>query len=94
MVRSKSATLNLRIDPSIKEAAEKAAADDRRSLTSLVELLLVQHLRERGFMATATAAPAKAPPPAGQPTGARRHRKQSERQIDDARGLQRWDKGE
>ncbi|MFO1071160.1 MAG: hypothetical protein U1E17_00280 [Geminicoccaceae bacterium] len=48
--RRKTATLNLRIDPALKEAAEKAAADDQRSLTSLVEKLLVDHLRERGYL--------------------------------------------
>lgn len=50
MPRTKSATLNLRIEPVIKEAAEKAAADDRRSLTSLVEKLLVDHLRKKGYL--------------------------------------------
>jgi hypothetical protein len=48
--RTKSATLNLRIDPDIKEAAEIAAADDRRSLTSLVEKLLIDYLRKRGYL--------------------------------------------
>jgi hypothetical protein len=49
MPRSKSATLNLRIDPDIKDAAETAAANDRRSLTSLVEKLLIDYLRKRGL---------------------------------------------
>ena len=48
MPRTKSATLNLRIAPEIKAAAEKAAADDRRSLTSLVEKLLIAHLKDSG----------------------------------------------
>ena len=50
MVRNKSATLNLRIDPSIKAAADRCAADDRRSLTSLVELLLIEHLKAKGYL--------------------------------------------
>jgi hypothetical protein len=50
MPRLKSATLNLRIDPELKEAAEKAAADDRRSLTTLVEKLLADYLRKRGYL--------------------------------------------
>ena len=50
MPRTKSATLNLRIEPDIKEAAEKAAAEDRRSLTSLVEKLLVDYLRKKGHL--------------------------------------------
>ena len=37
--------MTLRIDPEIKAAAEKAAARDRRSLTNLVEVLLVDHCR-------------------------------------------------
>jgi hypothetical protein len=45
--RLKTAQINLRIDPSLKEAAERAAADDNRSLTSLVEKLLKDHLRMR-----------------------------------------------
>jgi hypothetical protein len=50
MPRLKSATLNLRIDPELKAAAEKAAADDRRSLTTLVEKLLADYLRKRGYL--------------------------------------------
>jgi hypothetical protein len=50
MPRLKSATLNLRIDPKLKEAAEKAAADDRRSLTTLVEKLLADYLRKKGYL--------------------------------------------
>lgn len=50
MPRTKSATLNLRIEPKIKDAAEKAASNDRRSLTSLVEKLLVDHLRKKGYL--------------------------------------------
>jgi predicted HicB family RNase H-like nuclease len=38
--------MTLRVDPEIKAAAEKAAAQDRRSLTSLVEVLLVAHCTE------------------------------------------------
>lgn len=52
MPRTKTATLNLRVDPEIKDAAEKAAADDRRSLTSLIEKLLTDHLRKKGYLKT------------------------------------------
>jgi len=48
--RKKTATLNLRIDPTLKEAAEKAAADDHRSLTSLMEKLLIEHLKAKGYL--------------------------------------------
>ena len=46
----KSAQVNLRLQPSLKEAAEKAAADDRRSLTSLIEKLLADYLRKKGYL--------------------------------------------
>ena len=48
--RIKTAQVNLRIEPSLKVAAEKAAADDHRSLTSLIEKLLADYLRERGYL--------------------------------------------
>lgn len=48
--RLKTAQVNLRIDPALKAAAEKAAAADKRTLTSLVEKLLDTYLRERGFL--------------------------------------------
>jgi hypothetical protein len=48
---TKIAQVNLRIQPSLKAAAEKAAAADQRSLTSLVEKLLVDYLKKRGFLA-------------------------------------------
>lgn len=48
--RIKTAQVNLRIEPALKEAAERAAVDDHRSLTSLVEKLLSQYLREQGYL--------------------------------------------
>ncbi|MFE3836076.1 hypothetical protein [Pseudogemmobacter sonorensis] len=48
--RIKSAQVNLRIRPELKEAAEKAAADDQRSLTSLVEKLLTDYARDKGYL--------------------------------------------
>jgi hypothetical protein len=44
---TKTAVVQLRLRPSLKEAAEQAAADDQRSLTSLVEKLLIDHLRAK-----------------------------------------------
>jgi hypothetical protein len=35
---------------SLKGAAEKAASDDNRSLTSIVEKLLADHLRKKGYL--------------------------------------------
>jgi predicted HicB family RNase H-like nuclease len=48
--RRKTATLNLRIAPELKEAAEKAAVADNRTLTSLIEKLLTAHLRAHGYL--------------------------------------------
>lgn len=39
----KTAVMTLRIEPGIKAAAEIAAKRDRRSLTSLVEVLILNH---------------------------------------------------
>jgi hypothetical protein len=50
MIQRRSTQFNMRIDPVLKEAAEKAAADDRRSLSSLVEKLLTDYCREHGFL--------------------------------------------
>jgi hypothetical protein len=46
----KSAQVNLRIAPTLKEAADRAAADDQRSLTSLVEKLLTDYLKQKGYL--------------------------------------------
>jgi len=48
--RNKSAQVNLRLHPELKSAAEAAAADDQRSLTSLVEKLLTDFLRKKGYL--------------------------------------------
>jgi hypothetical protein len=50
MIQRRSTQFNMRMDPVLKDAAEKAAADDRRSLSSLVEKLLTDYCRERGFL--------------------------------------------
>ena len=43
------ATLNLRIDPVLKEAVREAALLDRRSIANLIELLIRQHCEEVGI---------------------------------------------
>jgi len=48
--RVKTAQVNLRMKPNLKQAAEAAATDDHRSLTSLVEMLLTRHLIEHGYL--------------------------------------------
>lgn len=49
MPATKTATLNLRIDPAVKEAAQAAAARDHRSVANLIELLIRQHCRKVGI---------------------------------------------
>jgi hypothetical protein len=44
---SKTETLNLRIDPALKEAAARAAAADRRSITAYIEKLIEDDLQAR-----------------------------------------------
>lgn len=48
--RLKTAQVNLRLDPELKALADKAAADDQRSLTSLVEKLLTDFLKKNGYL--------------------------------------------
>jgi hypothetical protein len=48
--RIKTAQVNLKIMPELKAAAERAAREDQRTLTSLIEKLLTDHLRERGYL--------------------------------------------
>ena len=47
---SKTHPLGFRIERDIKEALVKAAKEDHRSVSSLVELVLVRWLRERGYL--------------------------------------------
>jgi hypothetical protein len=46
---TKTATLNLRIDPAVKEAAQTAATRDHRSVANLIELLIRQHCEVVGI---------------------------------------------
>jgi len=43
----RTAQVNLRLQPSLKKAAEQAAAEERRSLTSYIEKLIDDDLRAR-----------------------------------------------
>lgn len=45
----KTATLTVRLDPRIKAAAEAAAQHEHRSLTSFLEVLIVNHCRTLGL---------------------------------------------
>jgi hypothetical protein len=46
----RTAPLGLRILPSVKAALEQAAADDHRPVASMAEKILVEYLRERGYL--------------------------------------------
>ena len=41
---------NMRMDPELKAAAEKAAADERRSLAGLIERMLEEYCRQYGYL--------------------------------------------
>jgi predicted HicB family RNase H-like nuclease len=49
MTPKKTSTLNLRIDPSVKEAARIAAQREHRSVANLVELLIRRHCETAGI---------------------------------------------
>jgi hypothetical protein len=45
----KTAVMTLRIEPQIKAVAELAAKQDRRSVTSLIEVLILAHAKKLGI---------------------------------------------
>jgi hypothetical protein len=49
MSRTKVSTLNLRIEPGLKEAVRKAAAREHRSVANMVEMLIRRHCDESGI---------------------------------------------
>lgn len=49
MAPTKTSTLNLRIDPALKEAAREAALRDHRSVANLIELLIRRHCEVAGI---------------------------------------------
>ncbi len=49
MVAKKTAALNIRIDPDIKEAIRVAANRERRSIANMVEVLILKHCEEVGI---------------------------------------------
>ncbi len=49
MPQKKTATLNLRIDPVLKEAVKEAAELDQRSVANLIEVLIRRHCDEVGI---------------------------------------------
>ena len=49
MPRTKISTLNLRIDPRIKEAVKEAATREHRSVANMVEMLIRRHCEQSGI---------------------------------------------
>ncbi len=49
MTKTKISTLNLRIEPGIKEAVREAAAREHRSVANMVEMLIRRHCTESGI---------------------------------------------
>lgn len=51
---SKSPSLGVRIAPATKAALQKAAADDKRTVSNLVEKVLEEWLRANGYLKKGT----------------------------------------
>ena len=52
MARTKISTLNLRINPAIKQAVRKAAAREHRSVANMVEVLIRRDCDQEGIVIT------------------------------------------
>lgn len=52
MAKTKISTLNLRIDPAVKDAVREAAAQEHRSVANMVEVLIRRHCDETGISIT------------------------------------------
>lgn len=48
---AKTNPLGFRIEPELKDALVRAARDDRRSVSSMVEIIIEQWLTEKGYLA-------------------------------------------
>lgn len=51
---ARTAALGVRIEPAVKEALEKAAKADRRTVASYVENLIIADLEAKGFIKIAS----------------------------------------
>ena len=49
MPKTKTATLNLRIDPNVKEGIRIAADNEHRSVANMVEMLIRRHCDDSGI---------------------------------------------
>ncbi len=49
MAASKTATLTLRIEPEIKQALQRAAELEHRSIANMIEVLIREHCKVKGI---------------------------------------------
>ena len=49
MAKTKISTLNLRIEPALKDAVRQAAAREHRSVANMVEMLIRRHCAQAGI---------------------------------------------
>lgn len=49
MTKTKISTLNLRIEPGLKEAVREAAAREHRSVANMIEMLIRRHCDRSGI---------------------------------------------
>ena len=49
MAKTKISTLNLRIEPGLKEAVRQAAAREHRSVANMIEMLIRRHCDQSGI---------------------------------------------
>lgn len=56
---SKTPSLGVRVEPDVKQALLRAASDDMRSMSSLIEKILIEWLRDKRYLSkpTSTAEP-------------------------------------
>jgi uncharacterized protein (DUF1778 family) len=47
---ARDATIGVKVEPAVKALLEKAAAEDGRTLSNLMERLALNYLRERGYL--------------------------------------------
>mgnify|MGYP001818767998 CR=1 FL=1 len=52
MAKTKISTLNLRIEPAIKDAVREAASREHRSVANMVEVLIRRHCDQAGIAIT------------------------------------------
>lgn len=57
--QTKTATLTLRIDPNVKDLLTAAADADRRSLSNMLEVIVLGHCKQHGIAVDKPQIPAK-----------------------------------